>query len=168
MNSQQTYKSPAQFTKGEKQPPKNPQGFSKKGNGGMDAKNQMAKRSKKKKEHEKGKHYKKAEKMCAKCKEAHKTSEHKEKKHKGAMKMTPVSKGHKPKGAHGRAAVKALGRTKTTGNFKKIEESKGKGAAIAAYQNKLRAHQSHMKRKAAEKKMTGKELLGKAMKRLKH
>lgn len=56
------------------------------------------------------------------------------------MKLNPVSKGHKPKGAHGRAAVHALGRTKTTGNFKKIEKAKGKGAAIAAYQNKLRAH----------------------------
>lgn len=54
--------------------------------------------------------------------------------------LTPASKGHKPKGAHGRAAVKALGRTKTTGNFKKIEAARGKGAAIAAYQNKLRAH----------------------------
>jgi hypothetical protein len=56
------------------------------------------------------------------------------------MKMTPVSEGHKPKGAHGRAAVHALGRTKTTGNFKKIEAAKGKGAAIAAYQNALKAH----------------------------
>jgi hypothetical protein len=48
--------------------------------------------------------------------------------------------GHKPKGAHGRAAVHALGRTKTTGNFKKIEQKSGKGAAIAAYQNALKAH----------------------------
>lgn len=56
------------------------------------------------------------------------------------LKLTPASKGHKPKGAHGRAAVKALGRTKTTGNFKKIAKAKGKGAAIAAYQNKLKAH----------------------------
>ena len=48
--------------------------------------------------------------------------------------------GHKPKGAHGRAAVHALGRTKTTGNFAKIEKAKGKGAAIAAYQNALKAH----------------------------
>ncbi len=38
------------------------------------------------------------------------------------------------------AAVKAIGRTKTTGNFKKIEKAKGKGAAIAAYQNKLKAY----------------------------
>lgn len=56
------------------------------------------------------------------------------------MKLTPPSEGHKPKGAHGRAAVHALGRTKTTGNFKKIEAAKGKGAAIAAYQNALKAH----------------------------
>lgn len=54
--------------------------------------------------------------------------------------LVPVSKGHKPDGAHGRAAVKALGRTKTTGNFKKIEKAKGEGAAIAAYQNALKAH----------------------------
>lgn len=56
------------------------------------------------------------------------------------IKLTPVSKGHKPKGAHGRAAVRALGRTKTTGNFKKIQKKYGKGAAIRAYQNKLKAH----------------------------
>lgn len=49
-------------------------------------------------------------------------------------------KGHKPVGAHGRAAVHALGRTRTTGNFKKIQEAHGKGAAIAAYQNALAAH----------------------------
>lgn len=48
--------------------------------------------------------------------------------------------GRKPTGAHGRAAVHALGRTKTTGNFAKIEKAKGKGAAIAAYQNALTAH----------------------------
>lgn len=56
------------------------------------------------------------------------------------LKLVPPSEGHKPKGAHGRAAVHALGRTKTTGNFKRIEKAKGKGAAIAAYQNALRAH----------------------------
>lgn len=54
--------------------------------------------------------------------------------------LVPPGEGHKPKGAHGRAAVHAIGRSKTTGNFKRIEASKGKGAAIAAYQNKLRAH----------------------------
>ena len=56
--------------------------------------------------------------------------------------MTPVSKGHAPKGAHGRAAVAAIGRTKTTGNFAKIEKAQGKGAAIAAYQNKLKAYKA--------------------------
>jgi hypothetical protein len=56
------------------------------------------------------------------------------------LKLNPPSKGHKPEGAHGRAAVHALGRTKTTGNFKKIEDAKGKGAAIAAYQNALKVH----------------------------
>lgn len=56
------------------------------------------------------------------------------------MKLKPVSKGTKPKGAHGRAAVKAIGLTKTTGNFKKIEKAEGKGAAINAYQNKLKAY----------------------------
>lgn len=60
----------------------------------------------------------------------------------GSPKMTPVSKGHAPKGAHGRAAVKALGRTKTTGNFAKIQKAKGKGAAIAAFQNALKAHKA--------------------------
>lgn len=59
----------------------------------------------------------------------------------GGLKLNPPSKGHTPKGPHGRAAVHALGRTKTTGNFEKIEKAKGKGAAIAAYQNKLHAHQ---------------------------
>ncbi len=58
------------------------------------------------------------------------------------LKLVPASKGHKPKGAHGRAAVRAIGRTKTTGNFKRIEKAKGKGAAIAAYQNKLKAHKA--------------------------
>ena len=58
------------------------------------------------------------------------------------IKLTPPSKGHKPKGAHGRAAVHALGRTKTTGNFAKIEKAKGKGAAIGAYQAKLKAHKA--------------------------
>ncbi len=56
------------------------------------------------------------------------------------LKLVPPSEGHKPKGAHGRAAVHALGRTKTTGNFKRIEKARGKGAAIAAYQNALKVH----------------------------
>lgn len=37
----------------------------------------------------------------------------------------------------GKGIVKALGQKKTTGNFKKIEKAKGKGAAIGALQNKL-------------------------------
>jgi hypothetical protein len=51
-------------------------------------------------------------------------------------------KGRTPKGAHGRAAVRALGRTKTSGNFARIEAKSGKGAAIAAYQNALAAHKA--------------------------
>ncbi len=42
----------------------------------------------------------------------------------------------KPK-PQGRGIVKALGQKKTTGNFAKIEKTKGKGAAIGALQNKL-------------------------------
>lgn len=60
--------------------------------------------------------------------------------HEKALHLVAAGKGHKPKGAHGRAAVHALGRTKTTGNFKRIEEKEGKGAAINAYQNALKAH----------------------------
>lgn len=37
----------------------------------------------------------------------------------------------------GKGIVKALGQKATTGNFKKIEKAKGKGAAVAALQNKL-------------------------------
>ena len=55
------------------------------------------------------------------------------------VKLVPPSKGHAPKGAHGRAAVAQLGRTKTTGNFKRIEKAEGKGAAIAAFQNAKKA-----------------------------
>lgn len=62
------------------------------------------------------------------------------KKPEGKLKLVPASQGHKPKGAHGRAAVRAIGRSKTTGNFARIAAARGKGAAIAAYQNKLRAH----------------------------
>jgi len=45
-------------------------------------------------------------------------------------------KTRKPK-PKGRGIVKALGQKGTTGNFKRIEKKKGKGAAIAALQNKL-------------------------------
>lgn len=37
----------------------------------------------------------------------------------------------------GKGIVKTLGQKGTTGNFKKIEKAKGKGAAIASLQNKL-------------------------------
>lgn len=40
----------------------------------------------------------------------------------------------------GRGIVKALGQKGTTGNFKRIEAAKGKGAAIGALQNKLAKH----------------------------
>lgn len=56
----------------------------------------------------------------------------------GSIAGNPKGYPRKPKGARGRAAVKAVGQTKTTGRFKQIERTKGKGAAIAAYQNKLR------------------------------
>lgn len=46
---------------------------------------------------------------------------------------------HTPK-PQGRGIVKALGQTKTTGNFARIEASKGKAAAIGALQNKLAKH----------------------------
>lgn len=69
---------------------------------------------------------------------------------KKAVKLVPPSKGHKPKGAHGRAAVRALGRTKTTGNFARIAAAKGKGAAIAAYQNALAAHKHKKKMTQAQ------------------
>jgi len=42
----------------------------------------------------------------------------------------------KPK-PQGKGIVKALGQKGTTGNFKKIEAAKGKGAAIGALMNKL-------------------------------
>lgn len=58
------------------------------------------------------------------------------------LKLNPPSKGRKPSGPHGRAAVRALGRTKTTGNFVKIEAARGKAAAVNAYQNALKAHKA--------------------------
>ena len=79
--------------------------------------------------------------MCKMCGKSHEKGKHM-KSHRKGIKLVPASKGHKPKGAHGRAAVHALGRTKTTGNFARIERARGKGAAIAAYQNALRAHKA--------------------------
>jgi hypothetical protein len=58
------------------------------------------------------------------------------------LSLTPVSKGHAPKNARAAAAVHALGRRKVTGNFAAIEKAKGRGAAIAAYQNALKAHKA--------------------------
>jgi hypothetical protein len=60
----------------------------------------------------------------------------------GGVKLNPPSKGHKPDGPHGRAAVHALGRTKTSGNFAKIEAAHGKAAAVHAYQEKLAKYKS--------------------------
>lgn len=54
----------------------------------------------------------------------------KNKKKKGKKKLMKT----KPQG---KGIVKALGQKGTTGNFKKIEKKAGKGAAIAALQNKL-------------------------------
>lgn len=56
----------------------------------------------------------------------------------------------------GKGIVKALGQKGTTGNFKKIEKKAGKGAAIAALQNKLAAHRGKpvpFKKKKTMKKM---------------
>ncbi len=69
-------------------------------------------------------------------------------------KMKPVSEGDKPKGARGMAAVKRLGRTKTTGNFNKIAASAakeygsvaaGKRVAGAIYQKKAMEHAAAVK-----------------------
>jgi hypothetical protein len=46
----------------------------------------------------------------------------------------------KPKGKRGMAAVKRLGRNYKTGGFDRIAKSKGKGAAIAIYQNMVKKH----------------------------
>lgn len=61
--------------------------------------------------------------------------------------MKLPNKSMKPNGAHGRAAVAELGRTHTTGNFKAIEQAKGKGAAIHAFQSARKAYN----RKAGKK-----------------
>jgi hypothetical protein len=61
---------------------------------------------------------------------------------KGLSGLVSPGKGHAPKGAHGRAAVHALGRSKTTGNFNRIAKAKGKSAAIGAYQAVLAKHKA--------------------------
>lgn len=58
----------------------------------------------------------------------------------GIKGLKSPGEGHKPKNARAAAAVHQLGRTKVTGNFKKIEKAKGKGAAIMAFQNARKAH----------------------------
>jgi hypothetical protein len=58
----------------------------------------------------------------------------------GIKGLKSPGEGHKPKNARAAAAVHQLGRSKVTGNFAKIEAARGKGAAIAAYQNALKAH----------------------------
>lgn len=89
-------------------------------------------------------------------------------KKKKGLKLNPPSKGRTPKGARGRAAVKALGRTKTTGNFDKIKKAYGKGAAVAAYQNALAKHQGRPTpfRRAKTTPKTGVQMLRKAMKKM--
>lgn len=54
-------------------------------------------------------------------------------------KMKKVAKKESKTKPQGKGIVKALGQRGTTGNFKKIEKASGKGAAIAALQNKLAA-----------------------------
>lgn len=58
---------------------------------------------------------------------------------KDALSGAPI-KGKTPATPQGKAAVKALGRTKKTGNFAKIAKAKGKSAAIGAYQAVLAKH----------------------------
>jgi hypothetical protein len=58
----------------------------------------------------------------------------------GIAGLKKAGEGHKPKNARAAAAVHQLGRSKVTGNFSKIAAAKGRGAAISAYQNALKAH----------------------------
>lgn len=99
-------------------------------------------------------------KINSKKRKHYKKEEKRKKKAEKHMKETT------PKGAHGRAAVHALGRTKTTGNFKKIEAKEGKGAAIAAYQNKLAVHQGRPA-PFTRKAKSGEKMLKHAMKHMK-
>lgn len=74
----------------------------------------------------------------------------------------------------GKGIVKALGQKSTTGNFKKIEKAKGKGAAIGALQNKLAKRRGEkvpfggkkMPQRKPNKAMSGKEMLNKGMTKL--
>jgi len=51
--------------------------------------------------------------------------------------MTKKKQAYRAPKPQGRGIVKALGQKGTTGNFKRIEAARGKGAAIGALQNKL-------------------------------
>ena len=81
---------------------------------------------------------------------------------KGTIKGVTKHKISKPK-PQGKGIVKALGQKGTTGNFKKIEAEKGKGAAIAALQNKLAARRGQpipFKRKKVGEKMLERGMKG--------
>lgn len=52
----------------------------------------------------------------------------------------------------GKGILKALGQKKSTGNFKKIEKARGKGAAIGALINKLDKKRGKKPRYAGKKK----------------
>lgn len=65
--------------------------------------------------------------------------------------------------SRGKGIVKALGQKSTTGNFKKIEKAKGKGAAIGALQNKLAKLRGKPIPFGAKKAKTGKKMLADAM-----
>ena len=59
----------------------------------------------------------------------------------------------------GKGIVKALGQKSTTGNFKKIEKAKGKGAAIGALINKYDKVHGNKPRYSNLKKKSGSEML---------
>lgn len=64
----------------------------------------------------------------------------------------------------GNGIVKALGQKSTTGNFKKIEAAKGKGAAIGALQNKLAKRRGEKAPYGFNQKNTGSKMLARAVK----
>lgn len=157
MSKQETYKSPSQFVKGESSPPKSPQNKGKKKRKASSKTLQGSYKNPQSRAYGgggskgiQGGQYSNLQGSSVKLQK---------KKHKSGHKTKPQGKG----------IVKALGQKKTTGNFKKIEKKKGKGAAIGALQNKLAKHRGqpapyHRKHKKAEK--TGKELLYRAMKKM--
>jgi hypothetical protein len=122
-------------------------------------KNSFKKAKKKKKVWEGSKADKANDKKLG-LKEGSKADNAMDKKMQAKMKKKKFAKA-KPQG---KGIVKALGQKGTTGNFKKIEAAKGKGAAIGALQNKLAAHRGQPAPYGNKKKATGKELLGRAMK----